>query len=170
MISSKVFGEFENVIKSDGFDMLSRGIMRSFKTDEDFAYWVFSGGANLYSYIKAVEDKTALEELVSIITDVLRDNLSKEELKKIKSDKTAFKFVSKWLKSLGQKEEESAKLKHLSSGKRNLYSHFLCILLNYTKIEDEAKLTDEEIKEQEFEMVSTEDLDKQETATEIIEA
>ena len=139
MLSKEVYKDFEKAIVSDGFKVIEQGVLRSFSNDEDFSYWVFSGGANLYSDIKALEDKDSMIELVTMINDIFKDNLSKEELKTLKKDKTSFKFISKWMESLGQKQSDNAKLQHLSSSKRNTYATFLCLLLQYTNIEDDSQ-------------------------------
>ena len=171
MLSSKLYGNFEEVVHSKGFDTFARSIVKSFKSDEDFAYWVYSGGANLFSYINALNSKEAMEELSTMIVEMFRDNVEKKDLEAIKKDKTAFKFVIKWLNELGQDAEETSRIKQLSSSKRNLYCTFLCVLLNFSSIDDNAispepiieeakedELTDEEIEAQEFSMVSAEDL------------
>ncbi len=162
MLSKKLYDSFGSVTKSEGFEMLAQGIMRSFKSDEDFAYWVFSGGANLFSYINVLNDKDALEDLTGMIVEIMKPSLSNKELDIIRKDKSSYKFIVSWLKELGQAAEENSKIKHLSSAKRNMYCAFLCILLNYTSIDDEAiapELTDEEIASQEFEMINPEDLE-----------
>ena len=175
MLSAKVYKEFDKATQSDGFKTMKFGIERAFPSDEFFANWVYAGGVNLYTYVKAIEDKSTLDDLVAMITDVLKTKLTSKDIKAIKSDKSAYKFISNWMKTLGQTDDKASKLNHLTSGKRNFYSHFLCILLTYTTVDTsgvDGTLTEEEIKEQEFEMISPEDLEVQteDTETELIEA
>jgi hypothetical protein len=166
MLSKKLYESFGEVVKSNGFHLFTKGIEASFSTDEEFGYWVYSGGANLYSYINALNSKEVLEDLSLMITDIFKANFNKVDIESIKKDKSSFKFVIKWLAELGQTAEEASKIKHLSSSKRNLYCTFLCVLLNFSSIEDEDILTDDEIKEQEFEMINADDLDTEEVKEE----
>lgn len=132
-MNDSIWNQFEDVTNSKGFNMMCESIGRSFKDDKDFTYWAFAGGVNLFSYIKALEDKKAVEELTNMISDVIRPNLSKKELDMIRKDKAAFNFIVKWFRYLGQKYEVLSKIKHMPAAKRNLYSNFVCMLLRFTK-------------------------------------
>jgi hypothetical protein len=137
MLSEKNYKEFSVVTEeSDGFRILQNAITKSFADDKVFSEWVFSGGVNLFTYIKAIEDKKTVNELVEMIVSVIRPNLGKKELSLLKKDKTAYKFVNNWFKALGQSETMLSKLNKLPSGKRNLYSQFICLLLKYTTFEE----------------------------------
>lgn len=124
---------FGSVIQGSSYKRFQKMVVTAFPDEAAFSNWIYADGANMFSYIHSIDYKDSVENVGRILETVFHANNLKEDLEFIKKDKSAYKFIAKWLKNSGRPERLQSSLAKISSGKRNLYSLLLCILLNHTR-------------------------------------
>lgn len=122
------------VTQSIGYNLFVDFVHVGFKTDQEFSDWIYADGADLSSYLLSLDSKYSVINVSKILEDTFYTFQLKDHLNKIKADDTSFKFLSKWMSKRYMSGDAIRKLTKLSSGKRNLYSTLICVLLNNTQV------------------------------------
>jgi hypothetical protein len=124
---------FNKVVTGKSYKHFQRLVMTAFDSEQSFSNWIYDNGANLYSYIHSIDYKDSVTNVGFILESVFKQNGMTTELDEIKKDKSSYRFISSWLKSNGRPVHLQSSLAKMPSGKRNLYSTLLCVLLNHTR-------------------------------------
>ena len=131
-MKTRVEAELKKVTSSIEFQTFIEAFSAIFKTDQAISDWVYADGTNLTSYVRSIDSKESVNGVTGAITEVFKSVNFGKVIDELKRNKEAFKFVSKWLASVGINSDTISVFKHISSGKRNLYSYFIVLLLSFT--------------------------------------
>lgn len=135
-VSDKLQEIFTTSLSYRKFEYLIR---TGFKDELAFREWVYKDEVDVFDYIGSIDSKDSVKGVCEVIEDVFIQNNMKFELDAIKKDKEAYKFIYSWMKRSGRDSLSLDSFSKLSSGKRNLYSLFICVLMRFPNTDSTIK-------------------------------
>jgi hypothetical protein len=127
---------YDDLTATPNFQGLSSAFQAIFPEAQDFSNYVYADGVNITRYLIALEEADSVKAICSMVNELLKEKGYDNLVKSVSKDKTAAKFMEKWLRGQNIQEEVIRKFNGMSSRSRNTYSYFLTLLIRYSVVKD----------------------------------